>query len=206
MEKGSQLSKIKQEKKDLERTVMNDNLVTIQKEKEKNAQDLSTRIEPIDKSQSQKIQNQHDDKIYKLEKEKKEIEQELRNMSLNETKLKKEIANLESKTEKNNIKEARLMKDISELEDKVRYKTHNLKMKDLNQKYRLNLESCIQKILKLSEKSQFDQLSLKMLKSHIDQIISHMNSSLHDTKMLNVFYFCLYLGLKIIFTYGIATA
>lgn len=185
MEKGSQLSRLKQEKQNLEQAALEhkSNLKQQEKEKEVKERTMKQGMNETANAEVIKLQDRYTDRISHLEKENKSLEQELKSLSSNETRLKKEI---ESKIRESKLSETRLMKDISDLEEKVRFNFYKPKIKDLNQKYRVNLESCIQKVFKLSEKSQLDNLSLKTLKLHIDQIISHINNSVNDTRTINV--------------------
>lgn len=122
MERATQLSKLTQEKQNLEKAALHDKSALIQQEKERNAKDLMKKQQLLDemaKSESQKLQENLTSKIMALEKEKKSLEEELNTVSTNESRLKKEISLLESKTKENKLSETRLMKNISDLQDKV---------------------------------------------------------------------------------------
>lgn len=123
MEKGSQLSKLKQEKRNLEQAALDHTPILKHQEKEEDVKDVVPRqvMDEMVKTEVQKLQDRYADRISQLEKEKKSLEQELKSLSSNEARLKKEITTLESKTRESKSSETRLIKDISALQEKVRF-------------------------------------------------------------------------------------
>ncbi len=107
MERASQLSRLTQEKQNLERAAFHDKSIVIEQEKEK------------DILKKQQLQENLTSRIAALEKDKESLQEKLKAVSLNESKLKADISAIVSKTKLNDLSETRLMKEISDLQDKV---------------------------------------------------------------------------------------